>query len=112
MTEDLRDAPTGDAPPAEPPEPPRRGGGGGHRREPEPNPHRLGDAMRTVLRGLGELMVTADAATTMIMRRRVTRSTSAPSGVWNTRPAIPAMVMTAPTVASFQPCDGPRTARR
>ena len=60
MTEDLRDAPTGAAPPAEPPEPPRRGGGG-HRRDPEPNPHRLGDALRTVLRGLGQLMITAGA---------------------------------------------------
>jgi sortase A len=52
----------GDAPPpVDPPDPPNppTGGGGGGRHGREPEPHRVGDLIRTFVRGLGQLLVTA-----------------------------------------------------
>ncbi len=59
-----------------------------------------------------ELSVTPSAATMMIVRRRVDLSIRFPAGVWAMSPTMPAIVMTEPTVASFQPWLGPRTAMR
>jgi sortase A len=48
----------GDRPPTDPP-PPNDGGGGGGPHGREPEPRRIGDLVRTVLRGIGQLLVTA-----------------------------------------------------
>ena len=59
-----------------------------------------------------QLIVTASAAAMITARLLRLASMNAPAGVWATSPAMPAIVMTTPIVASFQPCSGPRTARR
>ena len=70
-------------------------------------------AWKLVMKGSArQLSVTARAAAMTMARLCRLRSISAPAGVWASRPATPAMVMTRPMVASFQPCSGPRTARR
>ena len=59
-----------------------------------------------------QLSVTATAPAITIAGLFRLRSISAPAGVCAISPAIPAIVITAPAVASFHPCPGPRTAIR
>ena len=53
-----------------------------------------------------QLSVTATAAAITTARLDRVRSISAPAGVWAISPAMPAMVITSPVVASFQPRSG------
>ena len=59
-----------------------------------------------------QLAVTASAPAMTIAGLCRDLSTSAPAGVCAISPAKPAMVITRPVVASFQPWLGPRTAMR